>query len=64
MSILPTEFINVMKLRGFRIHSLGSKVNQLRLLWHETTSIHLLTLSETWIKPERLDEEYEISGFG
>ncbi len=56
-------------LRGFKIvhqniQSLASKIEQLRLLICELNSgLHILTLSETWLKSDVSDGEYEILGF-
>ena len=58
-----------MKLRGFKIvhqnrQSLGSKIDQLQFLLHDMQyGIQLLTLSETWVKPEIPDREHEIPGY-
>ena len=68
-SYVPTELTKVVGLRGFKIvhqniQSLRCKIDQLRYLLHEMKSgIQLLTLSETWIKPEIPDKEYEIPGY-
>ena len=61
---------NGLKLRGLKfihqnIQSLGDKIDQLRILLQELhLGIQLITLSETWIKPDRSDSEYEIPGYG
>ena len=61
---------DVVKLRGLRfihqnIQSLGDKIDQLRLLLQEHHSgTQIITLSETWIKADRSDSEYEIPGKG
>ncbi len=68
-SYIPTELAKILELRGFKIvhqniQSLRGKIDQLRFLLHELKSgIQLLTLSETWIKPETPDKEYEIPGY-
>ncbi|PFX12745.1 hypothetical protein AWC38_SpisGene23247 [Stylophora pistillata] len=60
---------DVVKLRGLKfihqnIQSLGDKIDQLRLLLQELQSgIQIITLSETWIKADRSDSEYEIPGY-
>ena len=60
---------DVVKLRGLKfihqnIQSLGDKIDQLRLLLQEHHSgIQIITLSETWIKADRSDSEYEIPGY-
>ncbi|XP_048582992.1 uncharacterized protein LOC5512908 isoform X1 [Nematostella vectensis] len=64
-----SKFREFAKLRGLKlihqnIQSLGSKINHLRLLVRELKSeIHLLTLSETWIKEGASDGEFEIPGY-
>lgn len=58
-----------MKLRGLKIvhqniQSPSDKIDQLRLLLHGLHSgIKLITLSESWLKPDRNDSEFEISGY-
>ena len=60
---------DVVKLRGLKfihqnIQSLGDKMDQLRLLLQEHHSgIQIITLSETWIKADMIDSEYEIPGY-
>ena len=53
-----------MKIIHQNIQSLSAKIDQLRLLVRETKSgIHLLTLSETWVKRDASDGEFEIPGY-
>ena len=66
----PANGLNdVVKLRGLKfihqnVQSLGDKIDQLRLLLQELHSgIQIITLSETWIKPDRSDSEYELPGY-
>ena len=66
----PVNGLNdVVKLRGLKfihqnVQSLGDKIDQLRLLLQELHSgIQIITLSETWIKPDRNDSEYELPGY-
>lgn len=66
----PVNGLNdVVKLRGLKfihqnVQSLGDKIDQLRLLLQELHSgIQIITLSETWIKPDRNDSEYELLGY-
>ncbi len=68
-SYIPTELAKILELRGFKIvhqniQSLRGKIDQLWFLLHELKSgIQLLMLSETWIKSETPDKEYEIPGY-
>ena len=63
------EFAELMKVRGFKvvhqnIQSLGRKIDQLRVLLCQLNSeIQLIILSETWLKPDATDKEYEIPGY-
>ena len=69
----PVNGLNdVVKLRGLKfihqnVQSLGDKIDQLRLLLQELHSgIQIITLSETWIKPDRNDRvnmNYRVIGF-
>ena len=66
---IPLKLREVVKLRGLKIvhqniQSLSDKIDQLRLLLHGVHSgIQLITLSESWLKPDRSDSEFEISGY-
>ena len=62
-SFIPIKLREVVKLRGLKIvhqniQSLNDKIDQLHLLLHGIHSgIQLLTLSESWLKPDRNDSE-------
>lgn len=66
---IPLKLREVVKLRGLKIvhqniQSLSDKIDQLRLLLHGLHSgIQLITLSESWLKLDRNDSGYEISGY-
>ena len=65
----PSKLYEFVKLRGFKIvhqnvQSLASKIEQLCLLICELKSgLHILALSETWLKSDVSDGEYEIPGY-
>ena len=53
-----------LKMLHLNIRSLVGKVDELRSIFTFTKStIHLLTLSETWLSADTLDSEIEISGY-
>ena len=64
-----SKFHEFVKLRGLKlihqnIRSLGGKIDHLRLLVRELKSeIHLLTLSETWLKEDVGNGECDIPGY-
>ena len=66
---IPLKLGEVVKLRGHKIvrqnmQSLSDKIDQLRLLFHGLHSgIQLITRSESWLRPNRNDSEYEILGY-